>query len=99
MKKEIAPLAEIQMGLQILILSEVKSEKDTCYITSPLGSILKIVEMKLFTKEKQAHGHRQQTYGSQRGKERAILSDYHDAYHRSHLQHNHLKKLSSEKLN
>ena len=43
-----------------------KREKDKYYIISHVGS--KIMQMSLFTKEKQTHRHRKQTYGYHRGK-------------------------------
>ena len=45
-------------------MSEVRERKTN--IISHVGS--KIMQMSLFTKEKQTHRHRKQTYGYQRGK-------------------------------
>ena len=59
------------MGLQNIIQSEVsQTEKDKYYMISLICRILKIIQMNLYTKQKQTHRHRKQTYGYQRGKGR-----------------------------
>ena len=68
-KNEIMPCAATWMDLEIVILSEVsQTEKDKYNMISLICGILKIVQKDLFTKEKQTHRHRKQTYGYQRGK-------------------------------
>ena len=68
-KNEIMPFAATQMDLEIIILSEVsQTEKDKYYMISLICGIYKITQMNLFTKQKQTHRHRKQTYGYQRGK-------------------------------
>ena len=63
-KDEIWPFAAPWMDLEIIILSEVgQTEKDKYYMISLLCGIRKIVKMNLFTKQKQTHRHRKQTYG------------------------------------
>ena len=63
------PSAATWMGLQIIILSEVnQKEKDKYHVISLIFRILKIIQITLFTKQKQTHGHRKQTYGCQRAK-------------------------------
>ena len=61
------PFAATQMHIEIIILSEISlKEKDhiiSFYVTSK-----KMIQMNLFTKQKQTHRHRKQTYGYQRGK-------------------------------
>ena len=57
------------MDLEIIILSEV-SQRDKhkyCMISLLCGIFKKIVQMNLYTKQKQTHRHRKQTYGCQKG--------------------------------
>ena len=62
------PFAATWMDLEIIILSEVKSERerqiphDITYMCN-----LKIIQMNLHTKQKQTHRRRKQTYDCQRG--------------------------------
>ena len=57
------------MGPEIIILNEVsQAEKDKYYMISLTCAIQKIVKTNLFTKQKQTHRHRKQTYGYQRGR-------------------------------
>ena len=57
------------MDPEIITLNEVsQTEKDKYYMISLLCGIRKIVKMNLFTKQKQTHRHRKQTYGYQRGR-------------------------------
>ena len=63
------PFAATWMDLEIIILNEVRwREKDKYYMISLKSK--KIIQMNLYTKQKQNHRHRKQTYGYQRGKGR-----------------------------
>ena len=65
-KNKIMPFAATQMDLEIIILSEVSQRQishDITYMESK-----KMMQMNLFTKQKQTHRHRKQTYGYPRGK-------------------------------
>ena len=44
-----------------------KSDKDKYYMISLICGILKIIQMNLYTKQKQTHRHREQTCGCQGG--------------------------------
>ena len=48
------------MDLEVIILSE---EKDRYHILSLICGTLKKIQMNVFTKEKEIHRHRRQTYG------------------------------------
>ena len=53
------PFAATWMDLQIIILSEVsQKEKDKYHVISVMCRVLKIIQINLFTKQKQTHGHR-----------------------------------------
>ena len=57
------------MDLEIVILGEVsQTEKEKYHMISIMWNLKKMIQMKLFTKQKQTHRHRKQTYGYQRGK-------------------------------
>ena len=62
------PFAASRMDLEMIILSEVKSEKDKHHMTSLTCRIEKMTPMNLFSKPQQTHRHRKQTHGYQRGK-------------------------------
>ena len=65
-KNEIMPFAATWMQLKIIILSEVsQTEKDKYHMISLICTILKLIQMNLFTKQKQTHRHREQTCGCQ----------------------------------
>ena len=67
-KNEIMPFTNTWMDLEIIILNEIsQKEKDKYHMISLICGIKKI-QMNLFTKQKQTHRHRKQTYGYQRGK-------------------------------
>ena len=56
------PFAGIWIDLEIIILSEVNQTKTNIYDITYVES-KKMIHMNLFTKHKQTHRHRQQTYG------------------------------------
>ena len=56
------------MDLETIILNEVNQTEKDKYRISPICGIKKMIRRNLFTKQKQTHRHRKQTYGSQRGK-------------------------------
>ena len=62
------PFAAIWIDLEIIILSEV-SQTNTNIIYHLYVESKKVIQMNLFTKQKQTHRHRKQTYGYPRGKE------------------------------
>ena len=66
-KNEIMPFATTCMDLENIMLSEVRQRK-TSYVTYIWNLKKKMIQMNLFTKQKQTHRHRKQTYGYQRGK-------------------------------
>ena len=66
-KSEIMPFAATWMDLEIIILSEV-SQRQISYATAYMWNLKKMIQMNLFTKQKQTHRHRKQTCGYQRGK-------------------------------
>ena len=57
------------MDLEIVILSEVSQTERNKYMISLICGILKKIknEFIYYTKEKQIHRHRKQTYGYQKG--------------------------------
>ena len=58
------PLAATQMDLEIIVLSEVNQrEKDKYLMIAFICGIEKIIQMNLFTKQKQTHRFRKQTDG------------------------------------
>ena len=69
-KNEIMPFATTGMDLEIIILSEVsQTEKDKYHTISLICRILKkMIQMNLFTKQKQTHRLREGTYGYQGGR-------------------------------
>ena len=56
------------MDLEIIILSEV-SQRQISHDITYMWNLKNIIQKNLFTKQKQTHRHRKQTYGYQRGKE------------------------------
>ena len=63
-KKEILPFAATWRDLEGIMLSEINQRQilyDITYIWN-----LKIIQMNLYTKQKQTHRHRKQTHGYQR---------------------------------
>ena len=66
-KNEIMPLTATWMDLEIVILSEVR-ERQISYDITYMQNLKKMIQMNLFTKQKQTHRLRKQTYGYQRGK-------------------------------
>ena len=61
------PSAATWMDVKNIILSEV-SQRQMSHDISYMWNLKKIIQMKLFTTQKQTHRHRKQTYGYQRGK-------------------------------
>ena len=61
------PFAATWMDLEIIILSEV-SQRQISYDITYMWNLEKMVQMNLFTKQKQTHRQRKQTYGYQKGK-------------------------------
>ena len=63
-KNKIMPLAVTWMNLDIVILSEV-SQRQISYDVTYIWNLFfkKVIEMKLFTKQKYSHRCRKQTYG------------------------------------
>ena len=69
-KNEIIPFAATWMGLEIIILSELsQTEKDKYHMISLICGIYKMIQMNLFTKQKQTHKLQKQTYGFPKGKD------------------------------
>ena len=66
-KNEIMPFAATWMDLEIIILSDLsQTEKDKYHKIMLICRILKkMIQMNLFTKQKQTHRLRGQTYGYQ----------------------------------
>ena len=60
------PFAAAWMDLEIIILSEInQTEKDKYHM---VWNLKKMIQMNLFTKQKQTHRLRKETYGYQKGK-------------------------------
>ena len=63
-KNEIMPFTTTRMDLELILLSKVsQTEKDRYHIISLICGILRIIQMNLFTKQKQTHRFRKQTDG------------------------------------
>ena len=67
-KKQIMPLAATWMDLEIIIPSEVSQRKTNTIWYHLHVESSKMIHMNLYTKQKQAHRRRKQTYSYQRGK-------------------------------
>ena len=67
-KNEIMPFAATWMDLEIIILSEVRQRKTNIIWYHLYVESKKMIQMNLFTKQKQTHRHRKQIYGYQMGK-------------------------------
>ena len=65
---EIMLFAATWMGIEIIILSEVSQTKINIIYHLNVET-KKMIQMNLFTKQKQTHRHRKQSYGYQRGRE------------------------------
>ena len=66
---EILPFTATWMDLEIIILSKAReTEKGKYYIYHLYVESKKIIQINLFTKQKQIHRHRKQTYSYQREK-------------------------------
>ena len=66
-KNEIMPFAAIWMDSEIVILSEVSQTKTNIIWYHLYVESKKMIEMNLFTKQRQTHRHRGQTCGYQGG--------------------------------
>ena len=65
-KNKIMPFAATWMDLEMITLNEVnQAEKDKYHVIYGL-SFLKMIQMNLFTKQKQTHRSRNQSYSYQR---------------------------------
>ena len=63
------PFAATWMDLEIIILSKVsQTEKDKYHMLSHMWNLKKMIQMNLFTKQKQTHRLRKQIYGYQGGR-------------------------------
>ena len=63
-KNEIMPFAATRMDLEMIILSEVSQTKTNIIgYHSYVESSLKMIQMNLFTKQKQTYRYQKQTYG------------------------------------
>ena len=58
---EIMPFAATWMDLEIIMLSEVSQKEKEKYHISLICGILNMIQMNLFTKQKQTHRRRKQT--------------------------------------
>ena len=62
------PFAATWMQLEIIILSEIsQKEKDKYHMISLICGIQNMTQMNITMKQKQTHGHREQTCGGQGG--------------------------------
>ena len=64
------------MDLEFIILSEESQrERQISYAITYLWNLKKMIQMNLFTKQKQIHRHRKQTYVYQKGKGTGVGRD------------------------
>ena len=62
------PFAAAWMDLEIIILSKSHRERQILYDVIYMWNRKKMIQTNSFTKQKQTHRHRKQTYGHQKGK-------------------------------
>ena len=65
---KIMPCAPTQTDLEILILRGVRERRISYATTCLCDPDKKMIQMNLFIRQKQTHGHGKQTYGYQKGK-------------------------------
>ena len=67
------PFATTWMDLEIIILSKLERERQIAYDTTYMWNLkktneqTKMIQINLFTKQKETHRHRKQIYGYQSG--------------------------------
>ena len=75
-KNEVMPFAATWMDLEIIILSEVSQTKTNIIWYHLYVDSKKMIQMNLFTKQKQTYRHRKQIYGYQMGRGRGINKEF-----------------------
>ena len=71
---EIMPFATTWMNLELVILSEVsQSEKEISYDIACIWNLKKMIQMYLFTQQKETHRLGKETYGCQGGRMEGVL--------------------------
>ena len=65
-KNDIMPSAATRLDLKLTVLRDVMQTERNIYDSASMHNILKITQINLFMKQKQAYRHRKQTYGYHR---------------------------------